>query len=625
MAVFNKVRPPTKKSITMGRFLGIDLRNAPSNVEAGRSPYCPNMIRDTVGSAKKRYGYKTLFSIDPPFNGGHTLKDISAGTEKVLVHGGKKIYSVDMTDFTTTELTADANDGISKSVQISGSLYILDGANYWTYDGTTLEKVSANAYIPTIIISRLYDGGGTVLEPVNLIQPKRIERFLGDNTNKTFQLTATNIDLDEVTVKSLQNDGTFSDLVENTDFTVNRALGTVTFGSIKPTPVTGEDNLYITYAKTITGYSDRVEKCDIMKLYGINGQRDTLVIAGHPELVNYDWHSKADDPTYFGDTWYSVIGQDDSRIVGYSILNDRLITHKDSTVSDSTIVRAFEYVSNTLILRVQGSYQATGALAKHSFASFDNEPLYVTTSRNISAITASDILGERFSQERSYYISSALEKESDLENAYGIRFEDYYMLAVNGKIYILDSIQPVYERNAPYSNRQYECYLWTGIGARVLWVHNEMLFFGTTDGDVKRFFTDNDTSENKYLDDDENFDCWFDTNEIYGSEPELKKMFTHLAVLLASYPRTGVKIWAKVEGIWEVFFDYDQSANFIDFNDIDFSEFTFRTDDTPTLAGGKMKLKRVLHTQLRFENSKDEPFGIYLAVLKYTSSGEYIK
>lgn len=613
MAKFSRVKSPETKEIHIEGFRGIDLRNAPYNVAEGRSPYCPNMIRETKGVNKKRYGYQTISEYDGRINGAHTLK---GEEEKLIIHAGTKMYEGE------TVLYEGAGDHFSISRQVKGKLYILDGLNYLVYDGTEIKKVSEDAYIPTIIIARLHNGGGEALEPVNLIQPKRIERFTGDNTNKTFQLTATNIDEDEVTIKSLQTDGTFSDLVEGTDFTVDRTLGTFTLNAVAQTPVVGEDNLYVTYSKTVAGYADRIALCDMSILYGPNGERNIMIVTGNPALGHYDWHSKADDPTYFGDIWYSVVGQDSSKIINYAIINDRLATLKDDKGTDSTIIRSFEYTDGRLVLTSKGSFQAGGALGKYSFASFDNEPLYLTVDKNISAITPSDVLGERFSQERSYYISTALAKEENLEEGYAVVFEGFYMIAVGEKIYILDSYQPVYEKNTPYSNRQYECYLWEGIGARTLWVHDDRLYFGTADGKVKRFFNESDA---KYLDDGETFPCFFDTFEIYDTNMELKKTFKHIAVLLASHIRTGCRIWFKIDGIWEMFFDYDETANFLDFGDIDLSKFTFRTDDTPTIVGGKMKIKKVLHTQIRFENSKDEAFGIYGAVLKYTSGGEYIK
>ena len=171
-------------------------------------------------------------------------------------------------------------------------------------------------------------------------------------------------------------------------------------------------------------------------------------------------------------------------------------------------------------------------------------------------------------------------------------------------------------------------------------VIGDRLYFGTADGKVKRFF-DNDNSSS-FKDDGitvsrtvnidgeekttiESIPCFWDTYEIYGTQEELKKTFKHLAVCLNAYPHTGCRVWAKIDGIWEIIFDYDSSANYLDFNDVDFNDFSFRTDDTPTIIGGKFKAKNLLHIQLRFENSKPQPFSVLWAKLKYTLGGNYIK
>ena len=191
----------------------------------------------------------------------------------------------------------------------------------------------------------------------------------------------------------------------------------------------------------------------------MNGQRDRLFVSGNPNFSNYDWYCKANDPAYFADIWYCVLGQDDSSIVGYSILNGQLLTFKDGAANDSNIIiRAGVYDENTKqnTFITNGNYEAAGALSKYTFANLKNEPIYLTVDKSVHAVTPSDVLGERSSQERSYYISEALAKENDIRDSYAIRYKDFYMLAVGEKVYILDSAQASYERNTPYSTRKDE-------------------------------------------------------------------------------------------------------------------------------------------------------------------------
>jgi hypothetical protein len=608
-----------KQKEEINTFLGADLSDAPNNVAKNRSPSCPNMIRDEVGKVKKRDGIQLVKTYVGSINGVHFLY---GATTKKLVHHGTKI-SLD--GVTPTELYASANNHISVSVQMGGKLWILDGATFLVYDGSTIQPVSNIAYIPTIIIARTPTGGGTVLEPVNLLQPKRIERFAG-TTATVYQLTATNIDADAVVVKKLKSDGTFDTLVETTNFTVNRTLGQVTF-SVAPgvTPITGEDNVYITYAKTVTGYADRINKCDVSIIYGMNGARDRLFVAGNPALPHYDYYSQMNDPTYFGDTNYAVIGQDSSRIMNYSIVSDFLVTHKDNAENDdNTNLRRGELISGKVVFVSQGSYQTSGALAKYSFANLENEPLYVTSEKNVSAVTPSSILGERYSQERSYYITRALEKEPNLENAFGYTFDKFYFLACENTIYILDSLQYSVAANRPLSLRQYECYYFPNIAARVFWEENEELHFGTADGKIKKFV--------KRLADDEGqpISAWWDTPYLDGGSFADKKTFVYVAVRLAVALLTGVKISAFVNGKWNVLKDYTNEANFFSISNSTFSlansKLSFRTDPTPKTLGSKIKEKNQDKIQFRFENSRlGDTFGLYKILIEFTEGNKFRK
>lgn len=637
-------KPKTQYAVKVKNFLGIDLQNSPANVDAMRSPMCVNMIRDTIGTNRKRHGYETIVSLEGPVNGFHTLK--TPTFKKHLIHAGTKIYEYIAETEDVTQLYDGAANHFSQSRQINSKLYIVDGKDMLVYDGETVKSISEAAYVPTVTIAKSHDGGGTSLEPVNLLTPKRTERFTGDATHVTFQLGAADIDEAPVEIQALNSTGGFDTLTEGTDFTVNRTLGTFTLTKAKETPITGADNLYVTFSKTVEGYADRIKNCDICTLYGMNGQRDRMFVAGNPKYPNYDWYCKSNEPGYFGDTWYSVLGQDDSAITGYAIQNGNLITYKDGQANDSNAILregTFDNNTNLIVFRTIGNYEAAGAIGKYTHVTLQNEPMYLTAAGSIHALTPSDVLGERSSQERSYYITPELAKEPDIKNAYACGYEDFYMLATGERVYILDTAQASYERNAPYSTRQYEAYLWTGIGARIISVIDGRLFFGTAEGKVKRFFnqdvggfTDDGEILEKTISIDgvpvttkESFPCYWETAEIYTGanvdHSELKKTFKHLAVALNAYAHTGCRIWAKTDGLWEVIFDYDSSANYFDFNDIDFDDFTFRTDDTPTLVGGKFKAKKLLHIQFRFENSKPQPFSVIFAKAKYTVGKEFRK
>ena len=74
------------------------------------------------------------------------------------------------------------------------------------------------------------------------------------------------------------------------------------------------------------------------------------------------------------------------------------------------------------------------------------------------------------------YINKALCKEENLENAFCAKWKQFYVIAINGKLYLLDTSRKSYEKGEPLSAFQYECYLWTGINARVIWEEDGVLF-----------------------------------------------------------------------------------------------------------------------------------------------------
>jgi hypothetical protein len=618
MATFSvpKTKSPDKEEINT--FLGADLSNDSNNVDIRRSPSCPNMIRDKVGKVKKRDGIQLVKTYPAQINGVHFLY---GSTTKKIVHSGTKIYLDNGTDDYTedTELYTTAADHISVSQQMNGCLWIHDGTKYLCFNGTTVTAVENTGTIPVIIIARAPTGGGTLLQPINMLQKWRIEKFAGTASTTVYQLTATGLDADLVTIKKLKVDGTFDDLVETTHFTVNRTTGQITFGTAPGvSPITGEDNIWVTYAKTVSGYADRINKCDVSIIYGMNGARDRLFVSGNPDLPHYDYHSELNDPTYFGDLSYSVIGQDSSKIVNYSIVNDYLVTHKDNAENDdNTNLRKGSLVDNKVVFVSEGSYQTSGALAKYSFANLENEPLYVTVDKNISAVTPSDVLGERFSQERSYYITRALEEEEDLEDSYGCAFDKFYFLACKNTIYVLDSLQYSVSKERPLSHRQYECYYFPGIAARILWVENGQLHFGTADGKIKKFVLRLANDEGAAI------SAWWDTPYLDGGSFANKKIFVYVACRLAVALLTGVKISAFSGGKWRTLKDYTNEANFISFSNslvsLSNSKFSFRTDTSPKTLGNKIKEKNVDKIQFRFENSRlGDTFGLYKIRIEFT-------
>lgn len=617
--------PQTIYKWEIKQLLGCDLTEKSANVDSRRSPECPNMIRESVGNVRKRTGKHTVKSYPYRVNGVHFFSDTTGG--KKLIHAGANIYldggTEDVED--DTVLYTEANDGFSHAVQLNKLLLIVDGKKallFGKHNGTdyTIVTAESKAYVPTVTIGRAPTGGGTVYDPVNLIGSGRTDSFLGTEDAVEYQLSATELDDTAVTAKKMTSEGTYTDLSEGTDFSVDRTTGKVAFTAAPgASPVTGEDNIQITYYKTPEGYADKINKCDICTLYGANGARDRAFIAGNPALGNQDYYCQKNDPTYFGDLWYTVLGQDGSLIMGYSVVNDKLAAVLDGSDDETNIIMRNSSLDDDgeVIFVLAGSYQGKGAKTKHAFGVLKTEPLFVTDD-GVYAITPSDVIGERYAQERSYRLRGLIET-LDMTNAYGTAWKDFYCIAAGEYILLLDGLQTSTEKNKPYATRQYECYYFTDINARVLYTEGEALCFGDADGNIAAFYTDASSPSN-YNDNGEAYYCGWKTPEFYGDDSSYKKRFKRIAALLGAYVKTSCTIYAVYDGIKELVVSQSAVGRYFSFQYLTFSQLTFKSDNSPQLAIEKLSIKPDnRNAQFVFESEvKNEPFALYEAVVEYT-------
>lgn len=618
MAQFSVPSQPKRSVLQVDTFLGVDLTNDPGNVSISRSPCGTNMIRDVPGKVRKCMGYETIARFPGRVNGFHRRKEDKYG----LVHAGECLYRMDAPELAVYTGAADER---SKSWQFGDKLYILDGKALLVWDGDTIKKASEIAKVPVVAIAKAPNGGGTDYEALNLLQPKFTEKFAGTKDEKVYCLTFSGLDTAPVMVRLLDANGDWTEKQEGTDFEVERATGKVTFTTAPGvSPLTGEDNVEITAARTVNGYADRIDHCDLGILFGVNGASDRLFIAGNPEYPNYDWYCDQFDPTYWPDTGYSVLGTERSAIMGYSIINNYLAAHKDANEVDrNIIVRQGNLVESTPAFPIINTLQGPGAVAKHSFAYLATEPVFLTA-LGVYAVTPSDINGERYSQDRSYYVNGQLTREPNLGEAVGIVYKDLYWLCLNGKAYILDGLQSLgMERNAPYSTRQYACFYRENLPARVLWVEDERLFFGTEDGRVCRFFDAPDALAS-YNDDGAAIRAVWETPDLSGQYFYRNKTFRYLAIQLTSAVSTSIRIWTQKRGLWTLRKSDNSKARFFQFSQIVFSRFTFSNDQTAKTLHSKVRINRVDKARFRFENDQaNEPFGLMAFALEYTENGKF--
>ncbi len=607
---------PARSQVTISNFLGVDFTNSPANVDENKSPSAVNMIRDVPGKVRKSMGYHTIKTYTgKKINGSHKL----VGNSDRLIHAGTDFYKED------TSLYSTANDVISKSWQFGNNLYIIDGKALLKYNGTTVVPVTSAAYIPTVTISKDPSGGGTAYEDLNLLQPGFTETFLGTADTTAYHLTFSGLDATALEVKVMDSNGDFQTKVEGTDYTVDRTNGIINFITAPGvSPLTGEDNVKITAYRTVSGYADRINKCTIGTLFGVNGAQDRLFLSGNPDFINYDWYSQQYDPSYFPDTAYSVLGSDRSAIVGYSIISNYLATHKDEMETDQSItLRQGDLVDNKPAFKIINTLQGAGSIAKHSFAYLATEPLFLTRS-GVYAVTAQDITGEKYAQNRSFFLNGKLLEESNLENAVAFTYNDMYWLCVNGVAYILDGLQPLQtDKSMPYATRQYAAFYRTNLPAVCFWEESGLLYFGTADGKICEFYND-PQAQTSYNDDGAAIDAYWETPDLDGQLFYKNKTFRFMSVRLQSAVATSIKIFVQKRGLWSFIKEENKKTRYFSFENFDFSKLAFSCDTTQKIISTKLRVKKLDKVRFRLENDQlNEPFGVFDIAFEFVESGNF--
>jgi len=302
---------------------------------------------------------------------------------------------------------------------------------------------------------------------------------------------------------------------------------------------------------------------------------------------------------------------------------------RNGTISSGTTVSigGEELDTSEITFKIVNTLSGQGSVSYYSHVYLGKEPLFLTRN-GVYAITSEDVTGEKIAQSRSYYLDAKLREESNLENAVAILHNNFYMLFINGNVYCLDYLQKTFEKNQPYSSFQYEGYLLDNIPARVVWEMDGELYFGTTSGRIYKFYTDG-SSVGSYSDETADgtkvaINSYWDTPYISGNLRYTRKNFKYFATTLAPSPQTGVTVYGKKLGIWNKLFDDYSSANYFDFSSVNFTNFSFNTDTSPTNVRKPIWVGVVDKAQFRLENNEiNMPFGIYDIAIEFVESNKF--
>ena len=605
-------------------FRGADFSTDPSLVERYRSPLCTNIIADGGGMPQKRVGWRKLHELSGRVNGIFSAP--FNGSTKMLAHVGTKLYSFDGTDTAPQELQTGLPDQKSRSAYMNGKLWIVTGGGYYVYDGSTAAKVSASgAYVPTTVITRMPTGGGVSYEDINMLTPYRKNAFQTDGSTKVFILDSSIDDTGDVTCWVWG--------VEVTPSAIDRAEGKITFTNAPAAPQAGqEDGLVVQFPHTVSGYTDRIDKCTIISTYGV-GTNDRIVLSGNPDYPNRDWISGLGDPTYIPDLSYSTVGSESTAIMGYLRVGSYQAIVKQDDGRDSSIFlrSAGTNDSGEAIFPLQQAIAGVGSVAPGSFATLLDDPMFLSR-EGIYAVASAAYTSEKLAQQRSFYVNARLTEEPNLADAEAVIWNGMYVLAFpDGHVYVMDGRQQKSYKSASLGDFVYECYYWENVPART-WMcvrdsTEEELYFGTADGRICKVNSDIEGMA-RYSDDGAAIDAvWATKYDDDGTPAVLKTMIKRgCCVTIKPYARSSGTVYFKSDRSGgEARQVTSKPMDILDFTDIDFERFTFNTDDSPQEIFLNRKVKNYKRLQLIVRNSEvNEGFGIF-QITKHYVVGNYAK
>ena len=622
--VYNNMASVQTVTSKYEKFKGADFTSDPSQIDASRSPWPLNLIADEGGFPEKRLGWRTVLTLTGQINGIYTLT-VDESVYWILHHGGT-ISQVNIeSGAVVATLKSGINNARSQGFVFDEKLYLLTGAEYLVVSvasgAITCKEVTENAYIPRTFIARHPSGGGTALEGINLLSAKRQNDFLADGTSTVYQLDATDID----SVDWIEVNGT----VMTTGYTANLVSGTVTFTAAPKKPenaggIEGADNVLIRYSKHVDGYAERVTKCTVLAQFG-QGAFDRVFISGNPGFPNLDWYSGYRDPTYFSDLSYSVIGSEQTAVMGYLHIGEQLAVIKEDNQQDATVfIRSVEISSDgTVKFPLKQGVQSIGAVSKYCFQSLRDDPLFLSA-YGVNALVTNNILLERTIKRRSGLIDPKLTAESGLSEAVASVWGDWYVICINGNCYVADSKQQSYKGSVA-DNFMYEWYFWNNVPARVLFEREGTLWFGTADGRLCRFNTDRN-GMNRFSDDGAAIIAeWATKSDDDGDFMRFKTMIRRgSGVMCKPYTISSVKVIIKTDRDFGTEIKNTPTSIF-DFNYLDFSALSFNTSEGPQVVPFNRKVRKYKTIQIIVRNDGvNQGFGVYGIIKRFRVMG-YVK
>lgn len=668
MAQLKIPEQPTEKITKYADLLGVDYQSDPTEIDKRRSPDMVNMISDMGGNPVKRKGYRRIGVAYAGFavvDGEYWAVKNDIATSyieivKISIENGEIVESA--TKFQLLNL----DFGKAKKVfGFQSAIYIM-AENGWikadvtnadiTYTGIKTNMMCEGklgetapkneSIIPSVAISLNPNGTGgetAGMEGKNLMSIYQQASYVSDGTTKEYVIPYYQTFGSYLKVEVMDDNGEWQIKTLGKDYTINStstAIGVsldgasaetsnvignkITFADAPSKPVVaGQDNVRITFAPfnttdkvTIGGkeYNRGFYNPTFLKLMNSDAQAffDSRMFIG---VGVHTYYSRVNKPFNIDDNGYFDV---DNTVMAYTRTSSYLAVITKDTGTNTIYLASGSYSDTTkqVVFSVKPSNAGVGAITSAVGGTLNDEPMFLASTGLYGIST--NYLSEKYAINRTGKINRKLCKEENLQDAVGCPFNNYYYIAINNKMYVVDGRHRSQSKNGDNS---YECYFFDNMPKiTAMYVLSNQMFF--TDDSYTYTWNDDIAEAYHYIDNAiKNKGVWegvpvkakWCSKWDDDNYPEYLKTLAKKGTVISidSDVDTSCDITLCKDGTDEVYLGTWDAGKFR-YSDVELDAFT------------RKKVKKYKRLQIKVENTEAEPFGLTSVVKTYTI-GNYAK
>ncbi|MPM25965.1 hypothetical protein SDC9_72466 [bioreactor metagenome] len=578
------------------RWLGLN-ENPGGDTELGwgEAAVMRNFRVTKEGSLQIRPGYAEKLTLvqDAPVRGMWT--GYVAGRFVWLAACGGQVWRIDKTAWTAEAIGAVADEQVT-FFPFSGKVYLLDGSEYYVWDGETFQTVAG--YIPIVATATPPAGGGTLLEPVNKLTGKKRQHFSPNGSATVFQLAEKAVDsIDSVKLGGAE---------VTTGITRNTAAGTVTWTAA---PAAGTNTLEITWTK---GTGDRARMTGQRFAEAYNGYTDSRIFL-YGDGTNKAYYSGLDEhgsPTaeYFPDLNVLSVGEENTPITAMVRQFSKLMVFKpDSTYLTDYSSLTLEDGSVTAGFYTRGVERNVGHASPGQVRLVNNFPISLAgnSAYRWGLLYSGGVQDERNARRISDRIRDTL---GGLKLDEAVTFDDEW----NRELWIVQGetaciYQYANEAQGDFSYKNNLWYVYTGIPAASFISVEGALYFGTRSGALMHM------SRNYHSDGGRPIDAYWESGSIYFKSDTQRKWSSEVWVAMKPEGQARVRIASLNETGGEPVGGV-LSSGLSSFSHLSFSHLSFGTSRRPRVRRLRIKIRKFIYYKLTISSLSASATATVLSV-----------